>query len=66
MEKSSRSCDRKLRSVHPMDMFLQAGVLSNTTMGEPTRPEFEVKIVAADGQPITALNNIPVIPVCRL
>ena len=50
----------------PMDMFLQAGVLWNITMGQPPRPEFEVNIVTADGQPITALNNIPVIPKCSM
>ena len=50
----------------PMDMFLQAGVMWNVTMGEPPRPEFEVKIVTADGQPVTALNSIPVIPACSM
>jgi transcriptional regulator GlxA family with amidase domain len=50
----------------PMDMFLQAGVLWNVTMGEKPQPEFEVKIVTADGQPVTALNNIPVIPTCSM
>ncbi|MCP4243418.1 MAG: helix-turn-helix domain-containing protein [bacterium] len=50
----------------PMDMFLQAGVLWNIVMGEPPRREFDVKIVTADGQPITALNNIPVIPTCSM
>jgi len=50
----------------PMDMFLQAGVLWNITMGQPPSPEFEVSIVTADGQPITALNNIPVIPKCSM
>jgi len=50
----------------PMDMLLQAGVLWNITMGEQPRPLFEVKIVTADGQPITALNNIPVIPACSM
>ena len=50
----------------PMDMFLQAGILWNITMGEVPRPEFEVKIVTADGQPVTALNNFPVIPACSM
>jgi transcriptional regulator GlxA family with amidase domain len=50
----------------PMDMFLQAGVLWNITMGEKPNPKFEVKIVTADGQPVTALNNIPVIPACSM
>jgi len=50
----------------PMDMFLQAGVLWNMTMGKAMTPEFEVKIVTSDGQPITALNNIPVIPACSM
>jgi transcriptional regulator GlxA family with amidase domain len=31
-------------------------------MGQAPSPEFEVSIVTADGQPITALNSIPVIP----
>jgi transcriptional regulator GlxA family with amidase domain len=49
-----------------MDMFLQTGVLWNIVMGEPPRREFDVKIVTADGQPITALNSIPVIPTCSM
>lgn len=50
----------------PMDMFLQAGVLWNMTMGEKPHPEFEVKIITSDGQPVSALNNIPVIPACSM
>lgn len=50
----------------PMDMFLQAGVLWNMTMGEDPSPEFDVKIVTSDGQPVNALNNIPVIPACSM
>ena len=50
----------------PMDMFLQAGVLWNITIGEIPKPEFEVKIVTADGQPITALNNVSIAPVCSM
>lgn len=50
----------------PMDMFLQAGIMWNVTMGQQPNPEFEVKIVTSDGQPITALNNIPVIPACSM
>jgi len=50
----------------PMDMFLQAGVLWNITVGEKPRPEFEVKIVTADGKPITALNNVFIAPVCAM
>jgi len=50
----------------PMDMFLQAGVLWHMTVGEKPQPEFEVKIVTADGQPVTALNNIPIIPSCSM
>ncbi|NQZ08414.1 MAG: DJ-1/PfpI family protein, partial [Algicola sp.] len=50
----------------PMDMFLQAGVLWNITMGEKPSPLFDVKIVTADGCPITALNNFPVIPSCAM
>ncbi len=46
----------------PMDMFLQAGVLWNVTMGEKPEPIFEVKIVTSDGNPITAINDVPVIP----
>ena len=49
-----------------MDMLLQAGVLWNIILGEQPQPLFEVKIVTADGQPITALNNIPVIPACSM
>ena len=36
----------------PMDMFLQAGVMWNVTMGKRPDPAFEVKIVTSDGQPI--------------
>lgn len=50
----------------PMDMFLQAGVLWNVTMGEKPAPLFEVKIVTADGNPVTAINNIPVVPACSM
>jgi len=50
----------------PMDMFLQAGALWNVTMGEKPSPIFEVKIVTADGNPITAINNIPVTPHCSM
>ncbi len=50
----------------PMDMFLQAGVLWNVTMGEKPAPIFEVNIVTADGNPITAINNVPVTPHCSM
>jgi len=50
----------------PMDMFLQAGVLWNVTMGENPSPLFDVKIVTADGEPVMALNNIPLIPSCSM
>jgi transcriptional regulator GlxA family with amidase domain len=39
----------------PMDMFLQAGVMWNVTMGR--RP---------DGQPVMALNQVPVVPACAM
>jgi transcriptional regulator GlxA family with amidase domain len=48
----------------PMDMFLQAGVMWNVTMGKIPDPIFEVKIVTSDGQPVMALNQVPVIPAC--
>ena len=50
----------------PMDMFLQAGVLWNVTMGEKPAPLFDVKVVTADGKPVMALNNLPVVPVCSM
>ena len=50
----------------PMDMFLQAGVLWNVTMGKRPSPLFDVKIVTADGEPVRAINNIPVIPSCSM
>ncbi len=50
----------------PMDMFLQAGVLWNITMGEKPSPLFDVKIVTADGKPVNAINNIPIIPTCPM
>lgn len=50
----------------PMDMFLQAGVLWNVTMGERPSPLFDVKIVTANGRPVNALNNIPVHPNCGM
>ena len=46
----------------PMDMFLQAGVLWNVTMGETPDPLFDVKIVTTDGKPITAINDVPITP----
>lgn len=46
----------------PMDMFLQAGVMWNITMGEDPLPQFGVEIVTSDGNPITALNGVPVAP----
>ena len=50
----------------PMDMFLQAGVLWNVTMGEEPTPKFDVKIVTSDGGPVMALNQVPVIPACAM
>ena len=50
----------------PMDMFLQAGVLWNVTMGEAPSPEFDVKIVTSHGGPVMALNQVPVIPACSM
>jgi len=50
----------------PMDMFLQAGLLWNVIMGEQPDREFEVRIVTADGQPVMALNNVPVVPYCSM
>lgn len=50
----------------PMDMFLQAGVLWNVTMGQPPSPLFDVKIVTVDGESVMALNNIPVSPACAM
>ena len=50
----------------PMDMFLQAGVLWNITMGEAPAPLFEVKVVTADGEAIMAINQMPVIPTCSM
>jgi transcriptional regulator GlxA family with amidase domain len=50
----------------PMDMFLQAGLLWNMTMGDAPSRRFDVKIVTSDGQPVTALNRIPVIPTCSM
>ncbi len=50
----------------PMDMFLQAGVLWNLMMGQEPAPEFGVRIATADGQPVVALNKIPIIPSCSM
>jgi transcriptional regulator GlxA family with amidase domain len=50
----------------PMDMFLQAGVMWNITMGEKPAPLFDVKLVTSDGNPITALNRVPVAPSCSM
>ena len=50
----------------PMDMFLQAGVLWNLLMGQEPVPEFSVRIATADGQPVVALNRIPIIPSCAM
>jgi len=50
----------------PMDMFLQAGVLWNITMGEKPSPLFKVQIVTSDGKPVTAAGNVPIIPACSM
>jgi transcriptional regulator GlxA family with amidase domain len=50
----------------PMDMFLQAGVLWNFTMGEPMERLFDVKIVTTDGQPVMTINQVPVVPACSM
>jgi transcriptional regulator GlxA family with amidase domain len=50
----------------PMDMFLQAGVLWNVTMGMEPAPIFDVKIVTTDGNPVKAYNQVPVVPVCSM
>ncbi|MFT7548358.1 MAG: transcriptional regulator GlxA family with amidase domain [Candidatus Azotimanducaceae bacterium] len=50
----------------PMDMFLQAGVFWNVTMGEKPDPLFEVKIVTTDGKPITALNDVSITPAASM
>ena len=46
----------------PMDMFLQAGVLWNIAIGARPAPLFEVEIVTANGEPVTAINNFSVTP----
>ncbi len=50
----------------PMDMFLQAGVLWNVTMGQQPSPLFDVKIVTADGKPVNTVNKIPIFPTCDM
>ncbi len=50
----------------PMDMFLQAGVLWNVTMGEKPSPVFDVKIVTSNGEPVMAINKVPVVPACSM
>jgi len=50
----------------PMDMFLQAGVLWNVTMGEKPSPLFDVKIVTADGKSVNTVNNMPIFPSCHM
>lgn len=50
----------------PMDLFLQAGVMWNLTMGEKPNPLFEVKIVTSNGREIRAINQVPVIPACSM
>jgi transcriptional regulator GlxA family with amidase domain len=50
----------------PMDMFLQAGVLWNITMGKKPSPLFNVKIVTSDGKPVNAASNVPIIPACAM
>ncbi len=50
----------------PMDMFLQVGVLWNVTMGEKLSPVFDVKIVTSDGEPVMAINKVPVVPACSM
>lgn len=50
----------------PMDMFLQAGTVWDITMGQTPELLFDVKVVTADGQPVMALNNMPVTPACSM
>lgn len=50
----------------PMDMFLQAGVLWNVLMEETPSPLFDVKIVTCDGDPVMAVNRVPVVPACSM
>ncbi|USG60081.1 helix-turn-helix domain-containing protein [Sneathiella marina] len=50
----------------PMDMFLQAGVLWNVTMGKMPSPLFNAKIVTSDGKPVNAVSNVPIIPACSM
>jgi len=50
----------------PMDMFIQTGVLWNGILGTEPSPYFEVKIATLDGFPVTATNNVPIVPHCSI
>ncbi len=50
----------------PMDMFLQAGVVWNWFQEQEPSPYFNVKIATLDGNPVTASNEMPIMPHCSV
>ncbi|MGF1742468.1 helix-turn-helix domain-containing protein [Vibrio profundum] len=50
----------------PMDMFLQAGVLWNGTLGIAPSPFFDVKVATVDGKSVMATNNVAITPHCSI
>jgi transcriptional regulator GlxA family with amidase domain len=50
----------------PMDMFLQAGVVWNSILAQRPTPYFDVRIATLDGNPVSAYNEMPVVPHCSI
>ena len=46
----------------PMDIFHQAGVMWNSIRGKEITPYFDVKLVTADGAPLTCSNSLRMMP----
>ena len=50
----------------PMDMFLQTGVVWNSILEQNPTPYFDIKIATLDGNPVSAYNNMLVVPHCSI
>lgn len=50
----------------PMDMFIQAGIIWNWFNDQEISPYFDVKIVTLNGQPVTASNEMSIMPHCSI
>jgi transcriptional regulator GlxA family with amidase domain len=48
--------------VGPMEVFAQAGVMSNFLNGQEIQPYFDVKVVTTNGQPFRCLSGVRIVP----